>query len=71
MNITYHAAERFLQRVFNFTTYTKKQIFLAKKLIAKDLSNLKTHKLSSILPSFPDFVAIFKDNKVVTIIKKT
>jgi hypothetical protein len=70
MKVTYHAAERFLQRVFQWSRYTKKQVELAKKLIAKDIKHLKTHRTHFILPSFPDFVGVSVEGTVVTIIPK-
>ncbi len=70
MNITYHAGERFLQRVFHLTSYTKYQVFQAIKLIEKDIFNVHHRNKNFILPSFPDFNCIVKENALVTIIPK-
>jgi len=70
VHITYHAGERFLQRVFQMTDYTKKQVFNAMRLLKKDLMNVSTTKSRFILPSFPDFLAIRVDKTLVTIIPK-
>ncbi|CAA6815706.1 MAG: Unknown protein [uncultured Sulfurovum sp.] len=71
MHITYHAAERFLQRVFRFTIYSKTQIRNAMQLLDRDLSKLQTrNKRHVILPSFPNFYGVFLENTLVTVIPK-
>jgi hypothetical protein len=70
MVVTYHAGERFLQRVFNFTNYSKKQVLNAMKLIQKDISNISTSQTRFVLPTFPDFLGVRVENKLVTIIPK-
>ena len=71
MHITIHAAERFLQRVLRWTHYTKEQIDNAKYLLGRDLHNLqRLNKTRVVLPSFPNYHAVFVDNTVVTIIPK-
>ena len=71
MNITYHSGERFLQRVFGFTSYSRKQISNAMKLLERDLYNLQLRNKSRvILPSFPNFYGVFQQNTLVTIIPK-
>ncbi len=70
MNVTYHASERFLQRVFNLTNYTKGQVFNAMKLIECDIKNVQHRSKNFILPSFPAFNCIVKENALVTIIPK-
>jgi len=70
MHITYHAAERFLQRVFHFSTYTKSEIFKAIKLISKDIADVDHRSKNFILPSFPEYNCIVKENAIVTIIPK-
>ena len=70
MNVTYHASERFLQRVFNLTKYTQQQVLNAKKLIQNDIQNVHHRSKNFILPSFPGFNCIVKENALVTIIPK-
>ena len=70
LKITYHAAERFLQRVFEFTSYTKDEVYRAMQLIAKDVVNIEHRGKSFVLPTFPNFVAIVKENALVTILPK-
>jgi len=70
MRVSYHAGERFLQRVFHFTEYTKKQVFNAMKLLEKDIANIEYRQANFVLPSFPDYRCVVADNTLVTIIPK-
>jgi len=71
MHITYHAAERFLQRVFEFTSYSSTQIHNAMQLLERDLFNVELRSKSRVvLPSFPDFYGVFTQNTLVTIVPK-
>ena len=71
MLITYHAGERFLQRVFQFTTYSTTQIESAMQLLERDLYHLQLRNKSRVpLPSFPNFYGVFQENTLVTVIPK-
>jgi len=70
LKVTFHAGERFLQRVFKYSSYTKNQVFDAMKLISKDIKNIHFTRNRFVLPSFPEFLCITQNNKVVTIIPK-
>jgi len=70
MNITFHAGERFLQRVFKMSKYTKQQVLNAMTLLAKDLSNISTVQSRFILPSFPNYLGVRVNRTLVTIIEK-
>ena len=71
MRITYHAGERFLQRVFSLTSYSKEQIVNAMKLLERDLANLQTRNRNRVvLPSFPDYHGVFREDTLVTIVPK-
>lgn len=71
MHITYHAAQRFLQRVFEFTSCSRTQIRNAMRLLERDLANLELRSKSRVvLPSFPDFHGVFVENTLVTIVPK-
>lgn len=71
MKITYHAGQRFLQRVFKFTSCSQTQIVNAMKLLERDLFNVeRRNKSRVILPSFPDFHGVFVENALVTVIPK-
>jgi hypothetical protein len=71
MQITYHAGQRFLQRVFEFTSCSRIEISNAMKLLKRDLLNVELRNKSRvILPSFPDFYGVFVENTLVTVIPK-
>ena len=70
MRVTYHAGERFLQRVLNFKEYTKKQVFNAIKLIEKDISNIEYRNANFVLPSFPNYKCVVANKALVTIVPK-
>ncbi len=70
MRVSYHAGERFLQRVFQFKEYTKKQVINAMQLIEKDISNIQYRSSHFVLPSFPNYQCVVSDNTLVTIIPK-
>ena len=70
MKVTQHAAERFLQRVFQWKKYSMEQVIRARKLLTRDISEIKTQRSRVILPSFPNFVGIVKNNTLVTIVPK-
>gem|GEM_PF-1595097 len=71
LRITYHAAERFLQRVFQLKDYTKDHILRAKKLIEKDVANLQLRNFKRFpLPSFPQFYGVVVNGSLVTIVPK-
>ena len=70
MKVSYHAGERFLQRVLKFTHYTKKQVINAIKLIEKDIDNIEYRNANFVLPSFPEYKCVIANNTLVTIIPK-
>ena len=70
LKITYHAAERFLQRVFKLSNYTVNEVKKAIKFISKDISDVQHRNKNFILPSFPEFYCVVKNNALVTIIPK-
>ena len=71
MHITYHAAKRFLQRVFDFTSCSTTQINNAMKLLERDLFNVELRSKSRIvLPSFPNYHGVFVQNTLVTVVPK-
>jgi len=70
MKVTYHAGERFLQRVLNFTNYTTQQVINAIKLIEKDIKTIEYRNSNFVLPSFPEYRCIIANNTLVTIIPK-
>jgi len=71
MYITYHAAVRFLERVFGYTTFDSKQIENARILLKRDLNQLQLrYDGRYVLPSFPEFLGVFKNRSLVTVLAK-
>jgi len=71
MRASKHAGVRFLERIMNLKSYTAEQIHNAMGFLERDTSNIDFHnKKRIIIPSFPQFVAIQKDNVIITIIPK-
>jgi len=71
MRISYHAGERFLQRVLGFTSYSKMHIRNAMLLLERDLYHVQLRNISRVvLPSFPDYYGVFRENTLVTVIPK-
>jgi hypothetical protein len=73
MHITYHAAERFIQRVLEQTEYTKKDVYKVinylNRVFVNIVPNSRYKKLP--VPGFEKlFYAIYKENTIVTIIPK-
>ncbi|SFV51995.1 hypothetical protein MNB_SM-7-1193 [hydrothermal vent metagenome] len=70
LKVTYHAGERFLQRVFGLTSYTVKEVKKAMLFISRDIKDVECNCFSFPLPSFPSYRAIVKDGSLVTIVPK-
>lgn len=70
MRVSYHAGERFLQRVLKLKNYTKMQILDAMKWIEKDISNIDYRYANFALPSFPSHRCIVVNHTLVTIVPK-
>jgi nucleoid DNA-binding protein len=68
--VTYHAGQRFLERVMGLNSYTKKDVIDAINIIRADIYNIVTSKKRFILPSFPKFNLVVRDNTIVTLIPK-
>lgn len=72
MKVSFHAAERFLQRVFVMKEYSRRDVYRARRLLEKDLQNVVvtgTKRFIS-LPSFENAVAIFNEGTLITIYPK-
>ena len=72
MKISYHAAERLIQRVFDIARYTHNQVIDARKLIERDMKSIDFQNQKFItLPSFPGFYGVVADRTLVTVIPKS
>jgi hypothetical protein len=70
MIVTYHAAKRFLQRVIGKMNFTKREILNTKSYLESLFRNVVTHRQMVVVPGFSKYVAVIKENKVVTILNK-
>lgn len=74
-HVTYHAAERFVERVLGFNKdmlntsnriwKVREEIFLQVKLYTG-----LTGKMKVPLPDYPNYIAVMKDGVVITITEK-
>lgn len=72
MKISVHAAERFLQRVMNKTSYTFKDVVFTIKYLEKALAHVVPNSPNKhlVLPEFQKYRAVYCQNTIVTIIPK-
>lgn len=72
MKVSYHAGERFLQRVIQKHSYTKKDIHFAIRYLEKSLQNVVPTGINKhfVLPEFQNYRAVYCQNTIVTIIPK-
>jgi len=72
MQITYHAAQRFLQRVIKKVDFQKSDVYFAKEFLKKLLYDVvPTGKVRYfVLPGFENFRVVYKDGSVITILPK-
>ena len=70
MEITIHAAQRFLERVLKKEKFTKKEVFDAKKFLDGIFANVITHRRYVVVPGFSAYVGVVKNNKLITILDK-
>jgi hypothetical protein len=72
MQVTYHAAERFIERVLDKKSFSKKELLDAKaylELLTKDVV-ISSYKTRFVLPGFKKFLCIYQENALITIIPK-
>ena len=70
MEITLHAAKRFVQRVLKKEHYNFTDIKRAKKLLQKLFTNLVTHRHYVPMPNCKGYVGVIQNNVLVTILQK-
>ena len=73
MNITYHAGQRFLERVINKVDFTKYEVHRTVEYLQRVFQDVLPTSYSRYLPlpGFENkFYAIYKENSIVTIIPK-
>jgi len=72
MKITYHAAQRFLERVMSRVKYTHQDVEFAMRYLEKLLKNvvIGNRVKHFVLPGFEDYKVVYRENVVVTIVPK-
>lgn len=70
MRITEHAVERFLQRVMKKSRYDQNEFMKAYDFLEKSFMQVVTHRDFVPFPQIKGYVAIVRDNAVVTVIEK-
>jgi len=68
--VTYHAAERFLERVKNKKKYSKKEVKETINYLNGLFKDVLSDRKYLIIPGFSNFVGVLKGSKIVTIVKK-
>ncbi len=72
MKVTYHATNRFLERVLNKVKYSKKEFYETKKLLEEMFTNIvpSSYARPFALPGHKGFKVIHQDDTVITILEK-
>ena len=72
MKVTYHATQRFLERVLNKNKYTKNEFYETKKQLEKLFLHMipGSYARPFSLPGYKGFRVVHQENCVITIIPK-
>lgn len=72
MRISYHAAQRFLERVINPKTFSKEDVYHAQAYLQRLLKDvvINSYKKKFVIPEFQHFLGVYQENVLVTIIPK-
>ena len=72
MEVTYHATQRFLERVLHKVKYSKSEFYEAKQFLDEIFLNVVpcTYARPFALPKYKGFVVVHKENTVITILDK-
>ncbi len=72
MKVSYHAAQRFLERVVNQLEFSKMDIYNAQDYLEGMLKDvvISSYKRQFALPNFQRFVGVYQEDVLVTIIPK-
>lgn len=70
IEITHHAVKRFLERVLKKSHFTSMEFWKAYLFLQKSFSNVVTHREFVPFPQIKGYVAVIRENHVVTIIEK-
>ncbi len=72
MKVTYHATQRFLERVLHKVKYSKKEFYETKQLLEKVFEHVVpgSYARSFVLPGYKGYKVVHQDNTVITILEK-
>jgi len=72
MKVSVHAAQRFLERVMNKSTYTCIDVDFTIRYLEKLLSSVvpNSRSMRFVLPGFENFKVIYRENTIITVIPK-
>ena len=72
MQVTVHAAQRFLERVMSQTNYTYQEVGMTLEFLEKILKDVVvTSKVKHfVLPGFKNYRVVYRENTAITIVPK-
>jgi len=72
IQVTHHAAVRFLQRIMKKTKFSKKELRMAYKFLEAETKDIvvRSYKDYFRLPSFSQYRAVVIENRLITILPK-
>jgi len=72
MKVTYHATQRFLERVLHKVKYSKKEFDETKKLLEELFEHMVpgSYAKSFALPGYKGYKVVHQENTVITIFEK-
>ncbi len=72
MQVTYHATERFIERVLDKKSFSNKELLEAKaylEILTKDII-ISSYRRKFALPGFEKFSCVYQENALITIVPK-
>ena len=72
MKVTYHATQRFLERVLNKAKYTREEFDATKRQLEELFENMipGSYARPFSLPGYKGYKVVHQENSVITIIEK-
>jgi hypothetical protein len=72
MKVTYHAAERFIERVLDKKSFSRKELLDAKAYLEKLTQDvvISSYRRNFVLPGFSKFACVYQEDTLITIIPK-
>lgn len=72
MRVTYHAAQRFIERVLDKKSFSRKDMQEAKAFLENLTQNIviSSYRKNFVLPGFSKFACVYQEDALLTIIPK-